>query len=154
MTLSPQTSFCVGTSANCLATFLTAADSDATSLQVQDVYLGVVCPDPGLCDQPTGDQLDDVVLAIGTGSSGMSDPGIETDNFALILQGGGQATSDSVTRDSSAPEALCRLGPVEPNTTFDADVSFDAPEGTSWTQVNFAYTSSDFSSQTVYSFTS
>lgn len=153
-TLPPQTSFCVGTSSNCLATFPTADDNDATSLQIEDVYLGVVCPDPGLCDQPAGDQLDEVALAMGTGSSGMSDPGIEMDNFALILPGGSQATSDTVTCDSSVPEALCGLGPEEPNTTFDADVYFDAPEGTSWTQVNFAYTSSDFSSQTVYSFSS
>jgi hypothetical protein len=82
----------------------------------------------------------------------MADPGGEMDNFALILPGGSQATIDSITCDSSVPGALCGLGPEGPNTTFSGDVYFDAPQGTSWTQINYEYTSDDFSTQKVYTF--
>jgi hypothetical protein len=88
------------------------------------------------------------------GSAGMSDPGSEVFNFALALAGGGQGTMDDVTFDSSVPYAMGGLGPVGADTSFGATIYFDAPEGTSWTQVNFAYTSFDYSSHTVYTFDS
>lgn len=150
----PPTSFCVGTSASCFAIFAAADYNDATALQVGYVDLGVACPDPGVCETPVGDQLDAIVVGMNTGSSGMSDPGLEVDNFALVLPGGGQATLDDITFDSSVPYAMGGLGPEGPNTSFAATIYFDAPSGTSWSQVNFRYTSYNFESETVYTFTS
>ena len=97
----------------------------------------VLCPDPGVCDLPAGDQLDVVSLGMSTGPTGMSDPGSEVFNFALALLGGGQGTVDSITFDSSASYAMGGLGPVAANSAFGAAIYFDVPIGSNWSSVNF-----------------
>jgi hypothetical protein len=117
------------------------------------VSLNVACPDPGVCDVGAGQQLDAVTVGFSAGTSGMSDPGSETFNFSLILPGGSQATIDSITCDSSVAYALCGLGPEGPGTFFAGNIYFDAPAGSSYSQVNFRYISFNYSSQAVYTFT-
>jgi hypothetical protein len=143
----------VGIPASCIDIFPLTDDEDATALTVADVYLNVACPDLGVCETPAGDQLDEVLVILNTGSSGMSDPGFEMDNFSLVLPGGGQATIDSISCDSSVPYAICGLGPEGPNSAFAAEIFFDAPSGSSYSQVNFSYTAYNDSIQTVDTFT-
>jgi hypothetical protein len=122
---------------SCTLTFHEPDTYDATSLAIGGVQQNVPCPDPGVCDQPAGDQIDAVALGMTTGATGMSDPGLEVDNFALALAGGGQGTLDSITFDSSVPYAMGALGPVAPNSSFGADIYFDVPVGSNWSSVNF-----------------
>jgi hypothetical protein len=82
-----------------------------------------------------------MILAFTAGSSGMSDPGTEMGNFALILSDGSQAHQDSITCDNSVHYALCGLGPEGANATFGAEIFFDVPIGVNWTTVNFNYSS-------------
>jgi hypothetical protein len=56
----------------------------------------------------------------------------------LVLAGGTQATVDSITFDSSVPNAMGGLRPVGPS-SFGATIYFDAPIGSTWTAVNFSY---------------
>ena len=131
------TNYCIGESSSCVAVFPAPDLWDATAILVGKVYLDVSCPDPGVCDQPVGDQLDAVLVGLSTGSSGMTDPGVESRNVSLVLPDGSQAKEDSITCDSSVEYALCGLGPEGPNVSFSAVVYFDAPDGTSYQQVNF-----------------
>jgi hypothetical protein len=134
-TQPPPPSTC--TVPSCTLTFHEPDTYDATSLAIGGVQQNVPCPDPGVCDQPAGDQIDAVALGMTTGATGMSDPGLEVDNFALALAGGGQGTLDSITFDSSVPYAMGALGPVAPNSSFGADIYFDVPVGSNWSSVNF-----------------
>jgi hypothetical protein len=136
-----KSSFCVGDPSKCLVMLPTPDDFDLAALTVDAVDLNVACPDPGVCDQPAGDQLDAVLLLMSVGSSGMANPGDEMGNFALILSDGRQARIDSITCDSSVEYALCGLGPEGPNATFGGIIFFDAPIGSSWSSVNFSYAS-------------
>ncbi len=138
-TTTPPSSKCIVPS--CVTGFPAPDDFDATSLAIGGVLQNVPCPDPGVCDQPAGDQIDEVVLAMGTGSTGMSYPGSEVLNFALALAGGGQGVLDSITFDRSVSTAMGSLGPVGPNHSFGAALYFDVPISTNWSSVNFSYTS-------------
>jgi hypothetical protein len=116
-------------------------DFGLASLEIGYVDSNGSCPDPGVCEQPAGDQLDVMIMAMTAGSSGMSDPGAEVGNFALILSDGSQARTDSITCDNSVQYALCGLGPEGAGATFGAEIFFDVPIGTNWTTVNFRYSS-------------
>lgn len=144
---SASTSFCLG----CVDALPAPDLDDAIAVAVSAVYLNVPCPDPGLCDASFGQQIDAVVVDLQTDANGMIDPGGEMDDFALVLPGGGQAEVDSVSCDSSVFDAICGLGPEAPNTAFAAIIYYDAPFGSSWTQVNFGYYS--FLGDAVYTFT-
>jgi hypothetical protein len=144
-------SLCVGSPQKCILVLPAPDLWDVTALTVGSVLLNIACPDPGVCDQPAGDQLDAVLVAMSVGSSGMAEPGLEMGNFALVLSDGSQAPRDSITCDNSVEYALCGLGPEGPNTSFGAVIFFDAPSGSNWTSVNFRYVSSDGNSQ-VYVF--
>lgn len=135
---------------NCTKTFPAVDTNGATALQVQAVTTNVSCPDPGVCDATASQQIDAVSVDLAVGSAGMTDPGAEGPNFSLTLPGGSQATLDSVTYDSSVANALGGLGPEGAGQRFPAVIYFDAPIGTAWTAVNFSYTSANFSTQAVY----
>jgi hypothetical protein len=101
------TNYCIGESSKCVAVFPTPDLWDATALLVGKVYLNVACPDPGVCQQPVGDQLDAILVGLETGSTGMSKQAVESTNFSLILPDGSQAKEDSITCESSVEYALC-----------------------------------------------
>jgi len=122
---------------SCTLTFRVPDTYDATAVAIGGVLQNVLCPVPGVCEQPAGDQLDVVSLGMSTGPTGMSDPGLEVFNFALALVGGGQGTVDSITFDSSVPYAMGGLGPVAANSAFGASIYFDVPVGSNWSSVNF-----------------
>jgi len=143
------TTYCVGPS-SCYYRLAAEDDFGLVDLGIGYVYLDVACPDPGVCDQPTGDQLDMMIVGMTAGSSGMSDPGSEAGNFALVLSDGSQAHQDSITFDNSVQYALGGLGPEGPNVTFAADIFFDAPNGSNWSTVNFSYSSGDISEVMVF----
>ena len=124
---------------------------DVAALTVGSVLVNIAYPDPGVCDQPAGDQLDAVLVAMSVGSSGMAKPGVEASNFALVLSDGSQAHQDSITFDDTVQYALGGLGFEGPNTSFGAVIFFDAPSGSNWTSVNFKYVSSEGNSR-VYVF--
>jgi hypothetical protein len=134
-------SYCIAPKMNCWADFPAVDDFGATSLLVGYVDTNVVCPDPGVCDQPAGDQLDAIVIGFTTGPAGMSNPGVEESNFSLNLNGGGQGRIDSITCDSSVEHALCGLGPEGPTSGFTAAIWFDVPIGSTWSSVDFSYIS-------------
>jgi hypothetical protein len=139
-TTGKPTTYCIGPS-SCYYQLPAPDIFDLTALQVGYVVTNVACPDPGVCDQPAGDQLDEMILAFTVGSSGMSQPGIEASNFALILSDGSQAHQDSITCDNSVQYALCGLGAEAANATFGGEIFFDVPTGENWSTVNFRYTS-------------
>jgi hypothetical protein len=143
-TTSPPatSSYCVGPPSKCFVALPTPDVAGLTAFTIGYVDQNVACPDPGVCDQPAGDQLDVLVMAMTAGPSGMADPGTEAFNFALILPDGGQAHEDSITCDNSVEYALCGLGPEGPGSTFGAEIFFDVPIGMNWTSVNFSYYSS------------
>jgi hypothetical protein len=144
-------SLCVGSPQRCMLVFSAPDLWDVAALTVGSVLLNIACPDPGVCDQPAGDQLDAVLVAMSVGSSGMAKPGVEASNFALVLSDGSQAHQDSITFDDTVQYALGGLGFEGPNTSFGAVIFFDAPSGSNWTSVNFKYVSSEGNSQ-VYVF--
>jgi YVTN family beta-propeller protein len=150
-TAKTGTTYCIGKETKCVVVFPASDDFDVTALLVDAVDVNVRCPAPGVCDEPAGDQLDALVLLMRTGSSGMADPGAELDNFSLIPADGSQATIDSVTCDRSVEYALCGLGPEGANAYFWATIFYDAPAGTTYSEVNFSYESG--LSQLVYTFT-
>lgn len=139
-TTSKPTTYCIGPS-SCGYVLPAPDDSGLASLEIGYVDSNISCPDPGVCDQPAGDQLDVMVMAFTAGPSGMSDPGIEASNFALVLSDGSQAHEDSITCDNSVEYALCGLGPEGAGATFGAEIFFDVPIGVNWTTVNFRYSS-------------
>ena len=49
-----RSSYCIAPKMNCWADFPAVDDFGATSLLVGYVLTNVVCPDPGVCDQPAG----------------------------------------------------------------------------------------------------
>jgi hypothetical protein len=134
-------SYCIAPKMNCWADFPAVDAFGATSLLVGYVLPNVVCPDPGVCDQPAGDQLDAILISFVTGPAGMSKPGVEESNFSLNLNGGGQGRLDSITCDPSAEYALCGLGPEGPSSSFTAALWFDVPVGSTWSSVDFSYAS-------------
>jgi hypothetical protein len=136
---APKT-YCIGPS-SCDYVLPAPDDFGLASLEIGYVDSNVACPDPGVCDQPAGDQLDVMIMAFTAGSSGMSDPGAEASNFALVLSDGSQAHQDSITFDNSVQYALGGLGPEGANATFGAEIFFDVPIGTNWTMVRFRYSS-------------
>jgi hypothetical protein len=136
---TPKT-HCIGPS-SCLYVLPAPDDFGLAYLEVGLVLTNVACPDPGVCDQPAGDQLDAMILGMTAGSSGMSDPGDEAGNFALVLSDGSQAHQDSITFDSSARYALGGLGPEGAGATFAGAIYFDVPIGSNWSTVNFRYSS-------------
>jgi hypothetical protein len=123
----------------CWADFPAVDDFGATQLLVGYVVTNVACPDPGVCDQPAGDQLDAILISFVTGPTGMSKPGVEESNFSLNLNGGGQGRLDSITCDPSAEYALCGLGPEGPSSSFAAAIWFDVPVDSTWSSVDFSY---------------
>ena len=137
----PPNSYCVGTSTKCVVVFPAVDDFGLSSLLVGEVYQNLACPDPGVCNLPSGDQLDAVVIGMGTGPSGMTKPSLELSNFSLVLAGGEHARIDGITCNSSVEYALCGLGPEAPNMSFGAAIFFDVPIGSNWTSVNFSYNS-------------
>jgi len=143
--------YCVGETTKCAVAFPVVDDFGLELLLVGKVIENISCPDPGVCDQPAGDQLDAVLVGMGTGPSGMTQPGLEMTNFSLILAGGGQGRIDSITCDSSVEYALCALGAEGPSTTFAGVIIFDVPIGSTWQSVDFAYSSG--STSKVYVFT-
>ena len=134
------TTYCVGPS-SCYYRLAAEDDFGLVDLGIAYVILNVACPDPGVCDQPTGAQLDMMIVGMTAGSSGMSDPGDEAGNFALVLSDGSQAHLDSITFDSSARYALGGLGPEGAGATFAGVIYFDVPIGSNWSTVNFRYSS-------------
>ena len=120
----------------CTLTFGSPDTYDATIVAIGGVLQNVANPDP-IFATPVGDQLDEVVVGMHTGSTGMGDPGAEIYNFALALVGGGQGTVDTLTFDSTNPSAMGALGPVAPNSVFVGDIYFDVPIGSNWSSVNF-----------------
>jgi hypothetical protein len=146
-----KTALCVGSPQKCMLVFSAPDLWDLSALTVGSVLLNIACPDPGVCDQPAGDQLDAVEVVMSVGSSGMARPCLEVGNFALVLSDGKQAPNDSITADNSVEYALCGLGFEGPNASFVAVVFFDVPSGSTWTSVNFTYYSSEGNSQ-VYVF--
>jgi hypothetical protein len=139
-TTRKPTTYCIGPS-SCGYVLPAPDDFGLASLEIGYVDSNVSCPDPGVCDQPAGDQLDVVIMAFTAGSSGMSEPGVEADNFALVLSDGSQAHQDSITFDDSVQYALGGLGPEGANATFGAEIFFDVPIGSNWSTVNFRYSS-------------
>jgi hypothetical protein len=149
-TAKAGTNYCIGEKSKCIAFFPAPDDFGAVGLEVGAVVQNAPCPNPGVCAQPAGDQLDWVGIVIQAGSSGMPDPASEMSNFSLILSNGSQGRIDSVTCDESVEYGLCGLGPEAPEAVFGATMYFDVPEGTSYSQVNFLYSSGG--TQLVYSF--
>jgi len=139
-TTGKPTTYCIGPS-SCSYVLPAPDDFGLASLEIGYVDSNGSCPDPGVCEQPAGDQLDVMIMAMTAGSSGMSDPGAEVGNFALILSDGSQARTDSITCDNSVQYALCGLGPEGAGATFGAEIFFDVQIGTNWTTVNFRYSS-------------
>lgn len=134
----------------CKFVFPQSTFSGATSVALNSVAQGVPCPDPGLCDASVSQQIDAVNVTVCAGSSGISDAAGEMDNFSLALSGGTQATSDSVSFDGSVPGAFGTYGALGPGQCVSGVIYFDAPGGSNWTSVNFAYESGTFSTQLVY----
>lgn len=124
--------------------------SGAVSVAMNSVTQGVVCPDPGLCDATASEQIDDVNVTVCAGGTGDSDVSGQIYDFSLALGDGTQASSDSVSFDSSVPTAFGGYGAVAPNQCVTGDVYFDVPIGVSWTSLNYSYTSANFSTQAVY----
>jgi hypothetical protein len=141
---------CIGETSKCAVAFPAVDDFGLSVLLVGKVIENTPCPDRGVCDQPAGDQLDTVLVGMGT-RPGMTDPGIEMPNFSLILAGGGKGRIDSITCDKSVEYALCGLGAEAPNTSFVGVIVFDVPIGSTWQSVDFAYHSG--STSKVYVFT-
>ena len=134
----------------CKFTFPSASLSGWVSVALNNVIQGVPCADPGVCDASATQQIDDANVTMCAGPSGVSDASSATANFALALSGGTQAPSDSVTFDSSVPTAFGGYGAVAPSQCVTGDIYFDAPSGSQWSSLNYAYTSADYSTQTVY----
>jgi hypothetical protein len=107
----------------CGYTFTVADLFDATGVAIGGVIQNYPCPDPGVCAATAGQQIDAVAIGMGAGPGGMSDPGLEVFNFVLVLAGGTQATVDSITFDSSVPNAMGGLRPVGPS-SFGATIYF------------------------------
>ena len=139
-TTGKPTTYCIGPR-SCGYVLPAPDDFGLASLEIGYVDSNGSCPDPGVCEQPAGDQLDVMIMAFTAGSSGMSDPGAEASNFALVLSDGSQAHQDSITFDNSVQYALGGLGPEGAGATFGAEIFFDVPIGTNWTTVNFRYSS-------------
>jgi hypothetical protein len=133
--------YCVGETSKCAVAFPAVDDFGGSVLLVGKVIENISCPDPGVCDQPAGDQIDAILVGMGTGPSGMTDPGLEMPNFSLILAGGGKGRIDSITCDKSVEYALCGLGAEGPNKSFAAAILFDVPTGSTWSSVDFKYES-------------
>jgi hypothetical protein len=119
-------------------------------VQLNSVSQGVACPDPGICDATSSQQVDDVNATMCAGPAGVTDGSSAADHFSLALGDGTQAQEDSVTIDSSVPTAFGNYGAVAPNQCITGDIYFDAPTGVGWVSLNFAYDSADFSIQRVY----
>lgn len=134
----------------CSFTFPQASLSGIVSVAMNSVSQGVTCGDPGLCDATTSQQIDDVNVTVCAGTSGDTDVAGEVVNFSLALADGTQASTDSVSFDTSIPTAFGSYGAVAPNQCVTGDVYFDAPIGVLWSSLNYSYTSANFATQTVY----
>ena len=145
-TTAQQSNVCAGP---CKFTFPSADADGFVSVTLNQIRQNVPCPDPGLCDATGNQQVDDANLTVCAGPSGASN-GPDLGNFSLALSDGTQASQDSVSYDSSVPGAFGTYGAVAPGQCVTGDLYFDAALGTQWTSLNFAYTSADYSTQTVY----
>ena len=147
---SKPSTTCAG---DCKFTFPQPTLSGVVSVAVNSVTTGVACPDPGLCDASSSQQIADVSFTACAGSSGDSDIASQVGDLALTLSDGSQAPLDSVTFDNSVPTAFGGYGAVAPNQCLTGDAYFDVSGGATWTSLNYSYTSADFTTQTVYVWT-
>lgn len=134
----------------CKFSFPEPDENGFVSVQLNSVTENVACPDPGACDATGAQQVVDVNVTLCAGPGGVNDGSGDIDNFALALSNGTQASQDSVTFDSNVPTAFGAYGALAGGQCLTGDMYYDAPSGVNWTSLNFAYTSSDLSTQQVY----
>ncbi len=147
-TAPPPPTTCAGP---CRFVFPQSTLSGVVSVTLNALTQGVACPDPGVCDATSGQQIDDVNVTVCAGAMGDSDVSSQIGNFSLALSDGAQASNDSVSFDSSVLTAFGNYGAVAPNQCVTGDMYFDAPAASQWTSLNYSYTSANFNIQTVYS---
>lgn len=134
----------------CTFSFPGVDDSGFSTVTLNSVGQGSACPDAGFCDASADQQIDDVNVTMCAGSSGVSDASSELGAFALALTDNSQASQDSVSFDSSVPNAWGNYGAVAPGQCVTGDVYFDAPAGSAWSSLNFSYSAAASLSQAVY----
>ena len=111
---------------SCLFKFLAPDDSGAVSVRLTGLSQDIACPDPGLCQQSSQQQLDGISVSICSGGSGITSASLEVPEFSLAVSGGSQAGLDSVTYDNSVSNALGGEGAVAANSCVTGDIFFDA----------------------------